>query len=367
MRRSVQCSVCALLIPVLQAISGAVPTERWQKFSSSVAGFSILMPGEAQESVGSPPFGVSYGDVRSYFAEVGLDEGSFAVAEHVFAEEIDTTKNLSAHFDRFQETAARNLGGKIISQRDVSIGGMPARRISLVSAVPGLTYTVDEVFIIKGNRLFRLSAMDGAKGLSSDDIDKFFDSFSITGPAKEWKRSRSDPKKVVEKDDPELGSGGSDELSSPRGVVGAIPGGPPPSEPSTLAGILSSGPPHVRVADPTRLRVAQGVMRSSLVTKVNPIYPPEAKRQRIDGAVLLQINIDKNGNVSEVEPISGHPLLIRAAIDAVKQWKYKPYLLNNTPIEVETTVLIKFVISEDNSYSVFAFADTSVGGWHKSV
>lgn len=137
------------MIPVLQAISGAVPTERWQKFSSSAAGFSILIPGEPQESVGSPPFGVSYGDVRSYFAEVGLDEGSFAVAEHVFAEEIDTPKGLSAHFDRFQETATRNLGGKIISQRDVSIGGMPARRISMVSAVPGLTYTVDEVFIIK--------------------------------------------------------------------------------------------------------------------------------------------------------------------------------------------------------------------------
>ena len=191
--------------------------------------------------------------------------------------------------------------------------------------------------------------MDGAKALSSDDIDKFFDSFSITAPAKEWKRSRSDPNKVVEKDEPELGSGASDELSSSQGVVGAIPGAPPPSEPSTLAGILSSGPPNVRVANPTRLRITEGLMRSLLVTKVNPIYPPEAKRQHIDGTVVLHINIDKNGNVSQVEPESGHPLLIRAAVEAVKQWKYKRCLLKGTPIEVDTTVSIKFAGSRVTS------------------
>jgi periplasmic protein TonB len=104
-------------------------------------------------------------------------------------------------------------------------------------------------------------------------------------------------------------------------------------------------------------------MRSFLITKVNPSYPPEAERQHVDGTVLLRINIDKNGNVLTVEPVTGHPLLIPAAIDAVKRWKHKPYLLNQTPVEVETTVLIKFVVSSGNAYSVIAFASPNPRGW----
>jgi len=84
----------------------------------------------------------------------------------------------------------------------------------------------------------------------------------------------------------------------------------------------------------------------------------------VGGTVVLHINVDKNGNVSNVEPVSGHPLLIPAAIDAVKQWKYKPYLLNQVPVEVETTVLIEFVLSASSTYSVIAYAgqDPSVVG-----
>jgi TonB family protein len=141
-----------------------------------------------------------------------------------------------------------------------------------------------------------------------------------------------------------------------KGIVGDVPGGLPPEGTSGIGGILSSEPLLPRVASPTRIRVAQGVMRSFLVTKVDPSYPPDAERQQVDGTVALRIIIDKDGNVSKVEPVTGHPLLIPAAIDAVKQWKYKPYLLNHTPVEVETMVLIKFVISGGNAYSVIAFA-----------
>jgi TonB family protein len=147
-----------------------------------------------------------------------------------------------------------------------------------------------------------------------------------------------------------------------RGIVGDVPGGLPPDGASPTTGILSSEPRSPRVASPTHIRVAQGVMRSFLATKLNPSYPPEAERQRVDGTVVLRINIDKNGNVSTVEPVTGHPLLIPAAIDAVKQWKYKPYLLNHTPVEVETTVLIKFVISSGNAFSVIAFASPNLRG-----
>jgi TonB family protein len=149
-----------------------------------------------------------------------------------------------------------------------------------------------------------------------------------------------------------------------RGIVGDIPGGLPPDGASPTTGLLlSSEPRSPRVASPTHIRVTPGVMRSFLITKVNPSYPLGAERQHVDGTVLLRINIDKNGNVATVEPVTGHPLLIPAAIDAVKQWKYKPYLLNQTTVEVETTVLIKFVISNGNAYSVIAFASPNPGSW----
>jgi TonB family protein len=148
-----------------------------------------------------------------------------------------------------------------------------------------------------------------------------------------------------------------------RGIVGDVPGGLPPGGTGAIGGILSSEPQSPRVASPTHIRIAQGVMRSLLITKVNPSYPPEAERQHVDGTVVLRINIDKNGNVSTVEPVTGHPLLVPAAIDAVKLWKYKPYLLHQTQVEVETTVLIKFVISGGNVYSVVAFATPNPRRW----
>jgi TonB family protein len=91
-----------------------------------------------------------------------------------------------------------------------------------------------------------------------------------------------------------------------------------------------------------KLRVSQGVMEKNLVSKVTPDYPQEAKDARIQGDVILRVTIDPKGNVSQVKPISGHPLLMQSAMDAVKQWKYKPLKLNDEPVEVETTVWVQF-------------------------
>jgi TonB family protein len=145
-----------------------------------------------------------------------------------------------------------------------------------------------------------------------------------------------------------------------QGIAGDAPGGLPPN---VLGGILSSEPRSPRISTPTPLRVAQGVMRSFLVKKVNPSYPPEAQRQHVEGTVVVRVNIDKDGNVTSVEPVTGHALLMPAAIDAVKQWIYKPYLLNQTPVEVETTVLLEFVISGGNMYSVIASKTQNLHSW----
>jgi protein TonB len=90
------------------------------------------------------------------------------------------------------------------------------------------------------------------------------------------------------------------------------------------------------------LNVSQGVSRGLLVKKVQPIYPPSALRLRTEGVVQLSATIAKNGNISAVKVLSGDPQLARAAVDAVKQWKYKPYLLNGEPVEIQTQVTMDF-------------------------
>ena len=94
-----------------------------------------------------------------------------------------------------------------------------------------------------------------------------------------------------------------------------------------------------------RVRISQGVAMALVADKVPPEYPAEAREQHIQGNVLLRVIVGKEGNVENVQLISGHPLLAAAAIDAVKQWKYRPYLLNGEPVEVQTQVLVNFTLA----------------------
>ena len=86
-------------------------------------------------------------------------------------------------------------------------------------------------------------------------------------------------------------------------------------------------------------------MAKQLISKAVPLYPPAAKKAKIQGKVVLSILIDKGGNVQSVTAISGPPELQQSAIDAVRQWKYKPYLLNGDPIEVESTVHVIYSLA----------------------
>jgi periplasmic protein TonB len=78
---------------------------------------------------------------------------------------------------------------------------------------------------------------------------------------------------------------------------------------------------------------------------VNPAYPPLARQARIQGAVILQAEISKDGTIENLRLITGHPMLAPAAIEAVKQWRYKPYLLNGEAVPVETQITVNFSLS----------------------
>ncbi len=131
------------------------------------------------------------------------------------------------------------------------------------------------------------------------------------------------------------------------GVVGGVPGGIPGGQMGgVIGGIISSTPVAVpKVATPQRVRVSAGVTSGLLVRRVNPVYPPLARQARIQGQVVLRAQIGKDGSIQNLQLVSGHPMLVQSALDAVKQWKYKPYLLNGEPVEVDTEVLVNFTLS----------------------
>jgi protein TonB len=136
------------------------------------------------------------------------------------------------------------------------------------------------------------------------------------------------------------------------GVVGGVPGGIPGGQLGGVIGgivnatsnLASAVPKFIPVA-PQRVRISQGVTKGLLIHRVEPTYPPLAKQARVQGEVVLSAIINTNGEIENLQLVSGHPMLVPEAISAVKQWRYKPYLLNGQPVEVETTITVIFSLS----------------------
>lgn len=135
------------------------------------------------------------------------------------------------------------------------------------------------------------------------------------------------------------------------GVVGGVPGGIPGGQlGGVIGGIVSatsslSAVPKLVAPTPQRIRISQGVTKGLLIHRVEPPYPPLARQARVQGDVVLTAIIDIEGNIKNLQLVSGHPMLVPAAIESVKQWHYKPYLLNGQPVEVETTITVIFSLS----------------------
>jgi protein TonB len=103
--------------------------------------------------------------------------------------------------------------------------------------------------------------------------------------------------------------------------------------------------PRIPTAPSMRPPRVSHVMEGNLMHRVQPEYPALAKQARIQGTVVLRAVIDRGGAIQDLQVISGHPLLVQAAINAVRQWRYRPFYLNDQPVEVETQVTVNFTLS----------------------
>ncbi|MGE5648241.1 MAG: energy transducer TonB [Acidobacteriota bacterium] len=178
-------------------------------------------------------------------------------------------------------------------------------------------------------------------------IPRQFDAGKLMAP-------KSIPKKVLEIKEEELpppSSGGG-------GVVGGVPGGVPGgSVGGVIGGIIGSvptaappppPPPKVeqKKVEVQRIRVGGNVQQAKLLRRPMPVYPPLAKQARIQGTVKFTAVIGTDGTIRNLQLISGHPLLVPAAQDAVKQWAYQPTLLNGEPVEVITQIDVNFTLNQ---------------------
>ncbi|HTT66310.1 MAG TPA: energy transducer TonB [Bryobacteraceae bacterium] len=151
-----------------------------------------------------------------------------------------------------------------------------------------------------------------------------------------------------------------EELPPPSsgGVVGGVPGGVPGGAAGgVIGGIIGSVPTAAppppppppaapKPVTPQRIRVGGNVQAAKLIRQPRPIYPPLAKQARISGHVILNAIIGKDGTIQNLTVASGHPLLVPAAMEAVKQWVYQPTLLNGEPVEVVTQIDVNFTLSQ---------------------
>src|SRR5262249_4353531 len=126
----------------------------------------------------------------------------------------------------------------------------------------------------------------------------------------------------------------------PGGVVGGVVGG-------VTGGVLGSGappppppppPPPKPKVRPKPQKIGGDVLQSKLIKKIEPVYPELAKRARVSGMVILNVQVNEQGRVEEIQVIRGNPLLNDSAVQAVRQWVYSPTLLNGEPVPVTATV-----------------------------
>jgi protein TonB len=141
-------------------------------------------------------------------------------------------------------------------------------------------------------------------------------------------------------------NGPVDPAPEPIGVIGSGPG-PIASGPYIPGAPTSSDP--MPVAPPASHPIVHPIPISSmregsLLHRVQPTYPPLAKTARIQGPVVLEAVISKAGVIEDLRVISGPPMLVKAALDAVSEWRYRPYILNNEPVEVETRITVNFTL-----------------------
>ncbi len=135
------------------------------------------------------------------------------------------------------------------------------------------------------------------------------------------------------------GDNGNGVVGMPEGL-----GRTSPEMNRIIAATMPTVAPPMNITTPRSVTLSRGVTEGMLIHKITPVYPRLAINIRQQGTVLLQATIGRDGTIQNLHAVSGPPFLVPAALDAVRQWRYRPYLLNNEPVEVETQITVNFTL-----------------------
>jgi TonB family protein len=153
---------------------------------------------------------------------------------------------------------------------------------------------------------------------------------------------------------------GLSNYKEPSQSSGSRPAGPAITEPEVTQPVITQGMPR-------RITVGGPVQRNRLVQQVPPVYPDLARQARVQGTVTLKVTIGPEGDVTKLDVISGPALLVQSAVEAVRQWRYKPTLLNGNPVEVETRVDVNFTLSDGGPANAAPAGESPAGALAKPV
>ncbi len=129
------------------------------------------------------------------------------------------------------------------------------------------------------------------------------------------------------------------------GMLGSVPGGMPNAASNNVVNIVKDVPVVVPKIGAQKVRISSGVAQGLLLHEVKPQYPSQARQAHVQGTVVLQVVIGKDGAVQSLHVVSGHPMLNQAALDAVRRWRYKPYRLDGEPVEADTQINVNFTLA----------------------
>ncbi len=109
---------------------------------------------------------------------------------------------------------------------------------------------------------------------------------------------------------------------------------------------VTNVPPPPQTVQPKKI-ILSHLDEGMLLSRIEPRYPPMARATRTQGEVVMAAMIGRDGRIEGLRVVSGHPMLVQAALDAVSQWRYRPYMLNGQPVEVDTTISVKFTLRQE--------------------
>jgi TonB family protein len=328
------------LVALLLLATAALPSEQQPNQGSAATGVSTQQFEDGTVLNGTYSnecLGLSFQIPSGW--EIPFQQGNQAIARHI-------PGGLSLLLIR-QQAASNAIW--LLARENVSFGGNTEQLVSklvqdYVNVAPTNRSVLSEAYPVKygGQQFFRRDYKRSVEGGETSymafvltNFRGFFIGGSLMAGSQEELNKEVDILRALsfQKDevDPRCFMGPDDTLR-PGGVIG---------------GVLTSKPVfHPPGWLPSRVRVSQRVSQALLIKKVEPQYPQEARQKHIEGVVVLIAVIDARGDVQDLTLVSGDPLLAPAATAAVKQWKYKPYLLNGEPTNMETMVSISFVLDQ---------------------